>query len=112
MSEPKLNEAVTEALGGLLETKGQYVVLKGWPAPVTHGYFNRRMFLESFIVQAGMGVAQEKKDIMEYAGITEKEWVVILKEYMDKGVILKVSNPFGADMYKLDTRDINVQATP
>ena len=110
MSEPKLNEAVTEALGEILEMKGQYVTLKPLTRPITHGYLNRRMFLESFLVQAGMGVSQEKNDIMEYAGITEKEWGVILKEYMDKGVVLKVSNPFGADMYKLDTRDVNKQA--
>jgi hypothetical protein len=42
----------------------------------------------------------------------KKEWPIILQEYMDKGVILKVSNPFGADMYKLDMRPVNKQATP
>lgn len=104
MNEPELNEAVTTALSELLDTQGNHVVWKSWPATITHGYFNRRMFLEAFLLVGGTGVSIEKSDIIEYAGITNKEFDAILKEYMNKGVVLKVSNPFGADLYKLDMR--------
>ncbi len=112
MSEPKLNDAVTEALGELLMVNKGRVAPKPWPNPITHGYYNRRMVLEAFLFLGGAGVSLEAKDIMEYGSITEKEWSVILQEYMDKGVILRVSNLFGADMYKLDMREVNKQATP
>jgi hypothetical protein len=112
MSEPKLNDAVTEALSELLTVEKGRVTQKPWPHPITHGYFNRRMVLEAFLFLGGTGVALEAKDIMEHSGITDKEWPIILQEYMDKGVVLKVSNPFGADMYKLDMRPVNKQATP
>jgi len=103
MSEkPELNQAVTEALSEMLTVEGNHVVFKDMPSPLTHGYFNRRMFLEAFIRKAGFGVAIEPEDIMEYGGITEREFPVILKEYIDKGIVVKVDNDFGVEMYKLN----------
>ena len=100
--EVKLNDAVTTALEDILEVKGGCVSWKPMPNPVTHGQFNRRMFLEAFIAKAGMGVSIEADDIMEYGGLTEREFPIILKEYMDKGVVVKAENPFGAELYRLN----------
>lgn len=112
MSDPKLNETVTEALSELLEVDGGYVKWKPWPNPITHGYFNRRMFLEAFLMVGGTGVAIEKDSIIEYAGITEKEFNPIANEYISKGVIRKEENIFGVEMYKLNMKEGNIQATP
>ena len=100
--EPKLNTAVTEALEDILEVRGGGVTWKNMPNPVTHGQFNRRMFIEAFIAKAGLGVSIEADDIMEYGGLTDREFPIILKEYMDRGIVIKVENPFGAELYKLN----------
>jgi hypothetical protein len=98
MSEPKLNQAVTGAIEGLMSPL---------PAPVTHGQFNRRLFLGAFISKAGIGMSISPDDIMEHGAITEREFKVILNEYITKGVIVKEDNVFGVEMYKL-----NMKATP
>lgn len=91
--ELKLNDKVKDALAWLMTPMS---------APVTHGEFNRRMFLEAFVASAGVGVSIEASDITEHAAITDREFKVILKEYMDEGIIVKESNLFGAKMYKLN----------
>ena len=91
--ELKLNDKVKDALAGLMMPM---------PAPCTNGMFNRRMFLEAFVASAGRGVSIEADDIIEYAAITDREFKVILKEYMDEGIIVKEGNLFGAKMYKLN----------
>ena len=92
MSEPT-NDKVKAAIATLME--------RG-PVPITHGEFNRRAFLESFVISAGQGVSIAPEDIMEYGGITEREFPVILKEYLDEGIIVKEDNLFGVEMYKLN----------
>jgi hypothetical protein len=91
--EVNINEQVRDAIAELMTPL---------PAPVTHGYFNRRMFLESFISKAGAGVSISADDIKEYAAITDKEFDVILKEYTVKGIVVKEANLFGAKLYKLN----------
>lgn len=93
MTEPKLNEKVKDAIAELMTPM---------PNPVPHGLFNRRMFLEAFVSKAGQGVSIEASEIIEYAAITDREYKVILKEYLDEGIIVKESNLFGAKMYKLN----------
>lgn len=93
MTEPKLNERVKGAIASLLER---------WPSPITHGEFNRRMFLESFVASAGMGVSIAPEDIQEYAAITDKEYTTILHEYVSEGIIVREDNIFGAELYKLN----------
>ena len=112
MSEPKLNIAIQDALKDILTISPQgHVVLASMPAPTTHGYFNRRMFLEALLFKAGAGISISPEDIMEYSGITKKELPIILKEYTEKGVIIKEPNVFDVEMYKLNI-NINVQALP
>jgi hypothetical protein len=93
-----LNPAVTEALQELMTPM---------PDPCSHGEFNRRMFMEAFVSKAGSGVGIAPEDIMEYGSITEREFPIILREYIAKGVIVKADNLFGVEMYKL-----NMKATP
>ena len=112
MSEPRMNEALQKALKGVVtvDPKG-HVVIAPMPAPITHGVFNRRMFLEAFLLKAGEGVSISPEDIMEYGGITEKEFPSIVREYLEQGVIVKEDNIFNVEMYKLNL-NINVQALP
>ena len=92
MSEPT-NEKVTAAIAILLEAG---------PVTITHGEFNRRSFLEAFVLSAGQGVAITPEDIMEYGAITEREFPIILNEYLTEGIIVKADNLFGIEMYKLN----------
>lgn len=93
MSEPKLNDKVRDAIAELMTPL---------PNPVPHGLFNRRMFLEAFVAKAGQGVSIEAEDIKEHAALTDREFKVILKEYLDEGIIVKEGNLFGAKVYKLN----------
>ena len=93
MTEPKLNDKVKDALAWLMTPMS---------SPVTHGEYNRRMFLEAFMSKAGQGVSIEAEDIIEHCAITDREFKVILKEYMDEGIIVKEGNLFGAKLYKLN----------
>ncbi len=94
----KMNPVVLEAI---------QEVMGHMPAPCSHGAFNRRMFLEAFVANAGSGVGIAPEDIMEYGNITEKEFPIILREFIAKGVVVKEPNLFGVEMYKL-----NMKATP
>jgi hypothetical protein len=67
------------------------------------------MFLEAFLFKAGAGVSISPEDIKEYAAITDKEFPVILREYISQGVIIKEDNVFNVEMYKLNM-EVNVQA--
>lgn len=91
--EPNINEKVRDAIAELM---------KRGPTPITHGEFNRRMFLEAFVAKAGQGVSIEAEDIKEHAALTDREFKVILKEYLDEGIIVKEGNLFGAKVYKLN----------
>lgn len=93
MSEPKLNDKVRDALAWLMTPMS---------APVTHGEYNKRMFLEAFVASAGQGVSIEAEDIMEHGALTEREFKAIAKHYLDEGIIVKEGNLFGAKMYKLN----------
>ncbi len=111
MTEPKLNLAVQEALQKVITTSNGHVVLAPMPAPITHGEFNRRLFLEAFLFKAGKGVSISPEDIMEHGNITPKEFPVILREYISQGVVIREPNIFDVEMYKLNL-DVNPQATP
>jgi hypothetical protein len=93
MSEPELNPAVVGAIESLHEPM---------PNPVTHGQFNRRMFLEAIVIKGGQGVSMEKDDIIAIAGMTEQEFVKIKDEYVKKGVITEKPNLFKVVMYSLN----------
>ena len=62
------------------------------------------MFLEAFLNKAGEGIGIAPEDIMKHSGITEREFPIILREYIDKGVIVKADNLFGVEMYRLNTK--------
>ena len=93
MSEPKINEKVRDAIAS---------VMKPMDHPIIHGVFNRRMVLEAFVTVAGAGVSIDREDIQTYAGVTDRELKIILKELHDEGIIVKEGNLFGAKMYKLN----------
>jgi hypothetical protein len=93
MAEPKLNPAVVAAIEWLQQPMTN---------PVTHGEFNRRMFLETIAIQGGQGISMEKDDIIAAAGMTEQEFVKIKDEYVQKGVILEKANMFKVVMYSLN----------
>ena len=96
------NPAVVEALGMILEEKDGYIVPKRWPIPVTHGLFNRLMFLETLVLKGGMGVSMDRESLMSYACITEREFEAIKDEYLDKGIIKEVKDPIvGEPLYSL-----------
>src|SRR5210317_1849717 len=96
-----MNPALQEALKDVVTIDDQgYVVLAPMPAPITHGQFNRRMFLQAFLLKAGTGVSISPEDIMEYGAITPKEFPAILNEYIEKGVVVKVDNVWDEPMYK------------
>ena len=111
MSEPKLNQAIQDAIQKVVTIDKGRVVLAPMPAPITHGEFNRRVFLEAFLFKAGAGVSISPEDIMEYGSITMKEFTPILREYINQGVVVKDDNMFGVELYKLNM-EVNRQATP
>jgi hypothetical protein len=90
--EPELNPVVTEAIQGLLQPMSN---------PVTHGDFNRRMFLEAVVLKGGAGAAIDKEDIMKHGGITDKEFTTIKEEYIAKGILKEETNLFGVTLYSL-----------
>jgi hypothetical protein len=93
--EPKLNTAVTDAIEWLM---------KGGPKPpdpISHGEFNRRMFLEAVVVKGGKGAAIDEEDILRHAALTDKEFTTIKDEYIAKGVIKEETNLFGVTLYSL-----------
>ena len=111
MTEPRLNQAVQDALQKIITIDKGRAVVAPLPSPITHGEFNRRMFLEAFLFKAGAGVSISPEDIMEYSGITPKEFPAILREYINQGVVVKEDNVFDVEMYKLNM-EVNRQATP
>lgn len=102
--EAKMNKAVTDAIETLM---------KGLPGPsvkgecLTHGAFNRHMFLEAVVVKGGEGAAIDKDDICKHGGLTDKEFTIIKDEWMAKGVVKEETNLFGVTLYSLqyDTTD-------
>ncbi len=97
MDEPKLNQAVVDALEGVLKPRKV--------APVNHGEFNRRMFLEAVAVKGGKGAAIDKEDICKHGGLTDKEFTTIKDEYIAKGVLKEEKNFCGVVLYSLQYDD-------
>ena len=90
--EPEVNTVVVEALAKLM---------KGLPVDLTHGGYNRHMFLEAIVVKGGKGVSIDKEDIQRHGALTDKEFVTIKDEYVAKGIIVEEKNMFDVVMYKL-----------
>ena len=90
--EPKVNTVVTEAIAKLME---------GLPVDLTHGLYNRHMFLEAVVVKGGKGVAIDQEDIQKHGALTDREFVTIKDEYIAKGIIVEETNLFDVVMYKL-----------
>ncbi len=96
--EPEINTVVSDAIAELL---------KGLPSPLTtgvtltHGIFNRHMFLEAVVVKGGKGVSIDQEDIQRHGALTDKEFVAIKDEYIAKGIITEEKNMFDVVMYKL-----------
>ena len=89
--EHKLNPVVTEAITQLME---------GLPkADLTHGQYNRHMFLEIVVLNKGAAVDQE--DIQRYANMTDKEFFTIKDEFIKKNVVKEETNMFGVILYSL-----------
>jgi hypothetical protein len=76
-------------------------VMAPWPHPITHGYYNRRMFLEAVVVKGGEGAAIDEEDILRHAVLTDKEFTTIKDEYIAKGVLKEETNLFGVTLYSL-----------
>jgi hypothetical protein len=77
-------------------------LFKGLPNPVTHGEFNRHMFLETIVVKGGGGISMDKESIMGYACLTEREFDTIKIELIIKGIIKEENNPMvGEPLYSL-----------
>jgi hypothetical protein len=96
--EPKVNPVVVDAIETLL---------KGLPSPhttgetLTHGVFNRHMFLEAVVVKGGKGAAIDKEDIMRHGALTEAEFQTISEEWIAKGVVKEETNLFGVTLYSI-----------
>ena len=90
--EPELNPVITSAIEELL---------KGLPHPVTHGQFNRHMFLEAVVLKGGVGAAIEAEDIMRYGHLTDAEFTSIKNEYIAEGILKAETNLFGVTLYSL-----------
>ena len=90
--EPKVNTVVTEAIAKLME---------GLPVKLTHGLYNRHMFLESVVLQGRTGVGIDQEDIQRYGALTDKEFVTIKDEYVNNGIILEEKNMFDVILYRL-----------
>jgi hypothetical protein len=88
----KLNPAVTKAIEGLLEPMSN---------PVTHGEFNRRMFLEAVVVKGGVGASIDKEDIMRHTGCTEKEFVKLKDTLIGEGILKETKTQFDTVLYSL-----------
>jgi hypothetical protein len=77
-------------------------LMAGLPAPVTHGDFNRRMFIECIIIKGGAGISMDKESLMGYACLTEREFESIKDEYLIAGIIKEENNPMvGEPLYSL-----------
>ncbi len=96
--QPKVNPVVVDAIEHLT---------KGLPSPVTHGQYNRHMFLEAVVVKGGEGAAIDKEDICRHGALTDKEFTTIKDEWLTKGVVKEETNIFGVTLYSLqyDTTD-------
>ncbi len=90
--EPTTNPAVTKAIEWLFKTGS---------IPITHGEFNRRMFLEAVVVKGGTGAAIDEEDICKHSSITDKEFTTIKDEYIAKGVLKEEKNFCGVTLYSL-----------
>ena len=88
----KLNPAVTKVIESLLEPM---------PNPITHGYFNRRMFLEAVVVKGGVGASIDKEDIVRHAALTEREFVKLKDELMAEGILKETKTQFDTILYSL-----------
>ena len=74
----------------------------GMSVPVTHGEFNRHVFLETIICKGGAGISMDKESLMGYACLTEREFETIKNEYLAEGIIKEENNPMvGEPMYSL-----------
>jgi len=77
-------------------------LMNGMPAPITHGEFNRRMFLETIVAKGGSGISMDKESLMSYACIPEREFEAIKDEYLAQGIIKEETNPIvGEPLYSL-----------
>ncbi len=105
MTEPNLNPVIVETIEGLRA---------GMPATVTHGEFNRHMFIEAVVVKGGTGAAIDEEDIRKYASITAKEFITIKDEYIAKGILKEEKNIFDVVLYSLqyDTNEGGLDNLP
>ncbi len=97
MSNEEKTVPANEKLVGMIAT-----LFEPMPNPVIHGDFNRLMFLEAMLVQAGIGISITAEDIMKYAGITVKEFPIIKDEYIKAGILLEEKNMYDIVMYSLN----------
>jgi hypothetical protein len=88
----KLNPVVTKAIESLLEPMSN---------PVTHGDFNRRMFLEAVVVKGGVGASIDKEDIVRHAALTEREFVKLKDTLMAEGILKETKTQFDTVLYSL-----------
>ncbi len=74
----------------------------GMSIPVTHGEFNRHMFIETILLKGGQGISMDKESIMDYACLTEREFETIKEEYLAQGILKEENNPtVGEPLYSL-----------
>lgn len=74
----------------------------GMSIPITHGEFNRHMFIETILLKGGQGISMDKESIMGYACLTEREFGTIKDEYLAKDIIKEDNNPMvGEPLYSL-----------
>jgi len=78
-------------------------LFKRIPSSITHGEFNRRIFLETFVFEAGTNCSVSEDDIRDNAYMTKKEFKDILHDYMTKGIVVEKGRIFGRVMYGLNT---------
>ena len=90
--EPKVNTVVVEAIAKMME---------GLPVDLTHGIYNRHMFLEAVVVKGGKGVSIDQEDIQRHGMLTDKEFVIIKDEFIKKNIIKEETNMFGVVLYSL-----------
>ena len=96
-----IQKLITKHVGDKLCAEGR-CTCSSMGAPVTHGEFNRHMFIETIVLKGGTGISMDRESIMDYACITEREFNTIKDEYLAQGVIKVENNPMvGEPLYSL-----------
>ena len=93
------NPAAVEALSEIVMQESGMIVPTPYPAPITNGYFNRRIFLETLFIHAANGTGVERETIIDAACMTDREFDTLKTELIEGEVIEEKKIFNGTIMY-------------